>query len=44
VRRDLTGVQVVNANGDVVEGGMGDDPEGALLEVHERLIPPTDAD
>jgi hypothetical protein len=29
-----------NEHGDVVESGVGDDPEGALLEVYERLIPP----
>jgi hypothetical protein len=33
-------LQVLNEHGDVVEGGIGDDPEGALLEVYERLIPP----
>ncbi len=33
-------LQVVNERGEVVEGGVGDDPEQALLEVYERLIPP----
>jgi hypothetical protein len=34
-------LHVLNEDGQVVEGGIGDDPEGALLEVYERLIPPT---
>jgi hypothetical protein len=29
-----------NEHGDIVESGVGDDPEGAVLEVYERLIPP----
>jgi hypothetical protein len=33
-------LQVLNESGDVVDGGVGDDPEKALLEVYERLIPP----
>jgi hypothetical protein len=34
-------IQVLNADGEVVEGGIGDNPEEALLEVYERVIPPT---
>jgi hypothetical protein len=37
-------VQVVNSNGEIVEGGLGDNAEEALLEIYERVIPPTDAD
>ena len=33
-------LHVLNDRGEVVEGGIGDDPEEALLEVYERLIPP----
>jgi hypothetical protein len=33
-------LQVLNEDGDVVEGGIGDDPDEALLEVYERLVPP----
>jgi len=33
-------LQVVDVKGEVVEGGIGDSPEDALLEVYERLIPP----
>jgi hypothetical protein len=34
-------LHVLNERGDLVEGGVGDSPEDALLEVYERLIPPT---
>jgi hypothetical protein len=34
-------LHVLNKRGDVVEGGIGDDPEEALLEVYERLTPPS---
>jgi hypothetical protein len=34
-------LQVVNKQGVVIDGGLGDDPVNALLEVFERLIPPT---
>jgi hypothetical protein len=37
-------LHVLNQNGRLVEGGIGDDPEGALLEVYERLIPPIQTD
>jgi hypothetical protein len=33
-------VQVLNESGEVVEGGLGDNAEDALLGVYERLIPP----
>jgi hypothetical protein len=33
-------LHVVNESGEVVDGGVGDDPEAAPLEVYERLIPP----
>ena len=33
-------LNVLNERGDVVEGGVGDDPEQALLEVYERVLPP----
>jgi hypothetical protein len=35
-------VHVINEDGEVVEDGVGDNPEDALLEVYERLIPPTE--
>ena len=34
-------LHVLNERGEVVEGGAGNDPEKALLEVYERLLPPT---
>jgi hypothetical protein len=34
-------LHVLNERGEVVEGGIGDDTEEALLEVYERLIPPS---
>jgi hypothetical protein len=34
-------LQVTNEKDELVEGGIGDSPEDALLEVYERLIPPT---
>lgn len=34
-------LQVVNEDGVLVDGGVGDDPIDALLEVYERLIPPS---
>lgn len=34
-------LQVLNERGEVVEGGLGDNPDDAVLEVYERLIPPT---
>lgn len=34
-------LHVLNEQAEVVEGGIGDDPETALLEVYERLVPPT---
>jgi DNA-directed RNA polymerase subunit RPC12/RpoP len=37
---DLWLLHVYNVDGDLVEGGIGDNPEDALLEVYERLIPP----
>jgi hypothetical protein len=38
---DLWMLHVLNERGEVVEGGIGDDPTDALLEVYERLVPPT---
>jgi hypothetical protein len=38
---DVWMLHVLNERGELVEGGVGDDPEAALLEVYERLIPPT---
>jgi len=32
---------VRNEHGQLVEGGVGDSAEDALLEVYERLIPPS---
>jgi hypothetical protein len=32
---------VFNERGELVDGGVGDSPEGALLEVYERLVPPS---
>jgi hypothetical protein len=37
----LCWLRVLNVYGEYVEGGVGDSPEDALLEVYERLIPPT---
>jgi hypothetical protein len=34
-------LQVLNERGEIVDGGIGDSAEDALLEVYERLIPPT---
>jgi hypothetical protein len=34
-------LHVLNEGGELVEGGVGDDAVDALLEVYERLIPPT---
>ena len=34
-------LQVLDSNGTVIDGGVGNDPEAALLEVYARLIPPT---
>jgi hypothetical protein len=33
-------LEVLDADGTVIDSGMGDDPEEALLEVAERLLPP----
>jgi hypothetical protein len=33
-------LEVFDAEGKLIDGGMGDDPEDALLEVAERLLPP----
>jgi hypothetical protein len=33
-------LHVVSENGELIEGGIGDNPEDAVLEVYERLIPP----
>jgi hypothetical protein len=33
-------LRVFNERGELVDGGLGDEPEQALLEVYERLIPP----
>jgi hypothetical protein len=33
-------LEVLDAEGKLIDGGMGDDPEEALLEVAERLLPP----
>lgn len=34
-------LQVLNENGELVDGGVGDNSEDALLEVYERLVPPS---
>jgi len=34
-------LQVLNKNGEIIDGGVGDNTEDALLEVYERLIPPS---
>jgi hypothetical protein len=34
-------LHVLNERGEVVDGGIGDNTEEALLEVYERLIPPS---
>jgi hypothetical protein len=33
--------EVAHVDGDLVDGGLGDSAEDALLEVAERLMPPT---
>jgi hypothetical protein len=33
-------VEVLDEQGHMLDGGMGDDPQDALLEVAERLLPP----
>jgi hypothetical protein len=33
-------LEVLDADGELIDGGMGDDPEDALLGVAERLLPP----
>ena len=38
---DVWLLQVLDSNGTSIDGGIGDDPEAALLEVYARLIPPT---
>src|SRR6266545_788022 len=40
-RATLGAPKVRNEHGQLVEGGVGDSAEDALLEVYERLIPPS---
>ncbi len=35
-------LRVYDDEGNLIDGGVGDDPQDAILEVAERLLPPSD--